>query len=94
VLFPEDSADADILGDARFLVLNEPTHALQPEFLQRTIPYFFELYKTKRCVLLLLLSVLWAVMQGRKDDDEMGQRGHGRRTWHGGSYDLRGGGMM
>jgi hypothetical protein len=48
VLFPEDSADADILGNAKFLVLNDPEHALQPEFLQRTVPYFFELYKTKR----------------------------------------------
>lgn len=50
VLFPDDPADVDLLGDSRFLVLNEPTFSLQTEFLQRTIPYFFELHHGKKCV--------------------------------------------
>jgi hypothetical protein len=41
LLFPEDPADANILGGAKFLVTNDPRHALQTEFLQRTMPYFF-----------------------------------------------------
>jgi hypothetical protein len=41
LLFPEDPADANVLGGAKFLVTNDPRHALQTEFLQRTMPYFF-----------------------------------------------------
>jgi len=41
LLFPEDPADANILGMARYMVVNDPRHALQTEFLQRTMPYFF-----------------------------------------------------
>lgn len=47
LLFPEDPADADVLGDAKFLVINDPCHAFQTEYLQRTIPYFFKLQKEK-----------------------------------------------
>lgn len=42
LLFPEDPADHNVLGqNARFLVVNDPRHALQTEYLQRTMPYFF-----------------------------------------------------
>lgn len=46
LLFPEDPADHNVLGQhARFLVVNDPHHALQTEYLQRTMPYF---YRPKR----------------------------------------------
>jgi len=47
VLFPEDPADADILGGARFFVVNDPCFALETEYLQRTMPYFFQVKKEK-----------------------------------------------
>ncbi|KAM3569664.1 hypothetical protein VYU27_008251, partial [Nannochloropsis oceanica] len=45
VLFPEDPVDEDILNGARFVVINDARHAFEPEYLQRVLPYFFELKK-------------------------------------------------
>jgi len=47
VLFPEDPVDEDILNGARFVVINDARHAFEPEYLQRVVPYFFELKKVK-----------------------------------------------
>lgn len=50
LLFPEDPADTNIMGGARFLVVNDPHHALQTEYLQRSMPYFFRLHKNEKYV--------------------------------------------
>jgi hypothetical protein len=43
VLFPEDPVDEDVVNKARFVVINDARHAFEPEYLQRVVPYFFEL---------------------------------------------------
>jgi len=43
VLFPEDPVDQDVVGKALIVVINDARHAFEPEYLQRVIPYFFEL---------------------------------------------------
>lgn len=58
LLFPKDPADHNVLGQhARFLVVNDPRHALQTEYLQRTMPYFFRPKRDEKCVRVLLSSV-------------------------------------
>ena len=32
-----------VLDKAQYLVVNDPRHALQPEYLQRAMPYFYKL---------------------------------------------------
>lgn len=46
VLFPEDPADEDVVNGAKFAVINDARHAFEPEYLQRVVPYFFELKRT------------------------------------------------
>lgn len=45
VLFPEDPVDDDIINGAKFVVINDARHAFEPDYLQRVVPYFWELKK-------------------------------------------------
>ncbi len=63
LLFPEDPADTNIMGGARFLVVNDPHHALQTEYLQRSMPYFFRLHKNEEYVLCVSCCVDVCLLQ-------------------------------
>ena len=43
-IFPvDDPSAAPLVGDATIVVVNDARHQLEANFLQRTVPYFFEL---------------------------------------------------
>lgn len=50
-LFPVDNPDSPpLVGDATIVVVNDARHQLEANFLQRTVPYFFELSSTNATV--------------------------------------------
>jgi cellulose synthase/poly-beta-1,6-N-acetylglucosamine synthase-like glycosyltransferase len=38
-----DPSKAPLIGEAKMVLVNDARHQLKPDFLQRTMPYFFEL---------------------------------------------------
>lgn len=50
-IFPIDNpGSAPLVGDATIVVVNDARHQLEANFLQRTVPYFFELSSTNATV--------------------------------------------
>ncbi|CAM9802931.1 unnamed protein product, partial [Laminaria digitata] len=48
-IFSSNPAEEPLIGAASVIVVNDVRHELYPEFLQRTVPYFFTFDKIRRC---------------------------------------------
>ena len=48
-IFSFNPQEEPLIGEAAVIVVNDVRHELYPEFLQRTIPYFFTFDKIRRC---------------------------------------------
>lgn len=48
-IFSFNPQEQPLIGEAAVIVVNDVRHELYPEFLQRTVPYFFTFDKLRRC---------------------------------------------
>ncbi|CAM9618770.1 unnamed protein product [Ectocarpus sp. 8 AP-2014] len=48
-IFSFNPQEEPLIGEAAVVVINDVRHELYPEFLQRTVPYFFTFDKPRRC---------------------------------------------
>lgn len=48
-MFSANPQEEALIGPASIIVVNDVRHELYPEFLQRTVPYFFTFDKIRRC---------------------------------------------
>lgn len=48
-IFSANPQEEPLIGPASVIVVNDVRHELYPEFLQRTVPYFFKFDKIRRC---------------------------------------------
>ncbi|CAM9857880.1 unnamed protein product, partial [Ectocarpus fasciculatus] len=48
-IFSFNPQEEPLIGEAAVIVVNDVRHELYPEFLQRTVPYFFTFDKPRRC---------------------------------------------